>query len=627
MSHPHTVPADAGGAGPGSDGLAAARQLIHLLPSPACLCDRDGIVLAYNRRAAELWGRAPQAGDPALRYCGASQLFAADGHPLAPAETPMAEVLRSGRGLRDVEIVIGRPDGSRVLALLSIEPLHDAGGGIAGAIGSFSDITGRATQLPPAWLPAAWQPGGAGPDSAHDLLQKLPVAVYTIDESGRLTSCNDAAIRLWGGPPEPGARWGGFRRLLRPDGTPLPTAEHPMAQAMREGRELTGIELVAERPDGSRVPFLSYPVPLRDARGRIAGGVNTLIDLSWRARGEVLERRLAAIVESTDDAIISLDTTGNIASWNRGAERLYGYAAAEVIGRPVALLIPEDRQGEEEAILERVRRGERVPPYETVRRRKDGSLVDVSLTASPVTGVGGQVVGASKIARDISEARRAQERQRLLLQELNHRVKNLFAVARGVVALSTRYAQTPKDLAAAVQDRLAALARAHELTVPDISSRSLPGQDGEQVVRSAALTDLVQTILSPYAAPDRPEGEHIRVAGPPLAVGGGALTSLAMLLHEWATNAAKHGALSRPEGRLEISWQDSGDSLRLVWSESGGPPLPQERPGEGFGTFLTRGMIEGQLGGRIRQVWRPEGLRLELELPLQRLSSGTGTAA
>jgi PAS domain S-box-containing protein len=131
---------------------------------------------------------------------------------------------------------------------------------------------------------------------------------------------------------------------------------------------------------------------------------------------------------------------GVITSWNHGARRLFGYTAEEVIGKPVTILIPAERLDEETIILARIRRGERIDHYETTRQRKDGSFVDISLTVSPVRNPEGKIIGASKIARDITERRRAEEQQRLLLREMDHRVKNLFALAGGLVAMSARSA-------------------------------------------------------------------------------------------------------------------------------------------------------------------------------------------
>ena len=164
--------------------------------------------------------------------------------------------------------------------------------------------------------------------------------------------------------------------------------------------------------------------PLRDSEQRVIGASKIAHDITDRRRAEQIAQRLAAIVELSDDAIVAKDLNSIITNWNRGAERLFGYSAGEVVGRPVTILIPADMQDEEPRILSRICRGEHIDHYETVRRRKDGSLVEVSLTVSPILGTDGKVIGASKIARDIRSARRSFDQQQLLLREINHRVKN-----------------------------------------------------------------------------------------------------------------------------------------------------------------------------------------------------------
>ena len=148
---------------------------------------------------------------------------------------------------------------------------------------------------------------------------------------------------------------------------------------------------------------------LRDDDGRPKEIVGFWTNITERKQGEEYAQRLATIVEFSDDAIVSKDLNGVITSWNRGAERLFGYTAEEAIGKAITILIPPDRQDEEPEILERIRRGQQVDHYETIRRRKDGSLVDISLTASPVKNAQGKIIGASKIARDITERRQAEE--------------------------------------------------------------------------------------------------------------------------------------------------------------------------------------------------------------------------
>ena len=241
----------------------------------------------------------------------------------------------------------------------------------------------------------AKEPGPAPSDGADrsvaadvdfsQIVQNLPVAVYSTDAAGRLTFYNEAAASLWGRHPKLGQEWWcGSWRLYWPDGRPMGHDECPMAVALKTGCAARGEEAIAERPDGVRVPFLAYPTPLRNAAGQLIGAVNTLVDITERKQNEEAARHYAAIVESSDDAILSKDVNGVIMSWNNGAQRLFGYTSEEAVGKSVTLLIPVDRHDEEPKILERIRRGERIDHYETVRQRKDGSLVDISLTVSPI---------------------------------------------------------------------------------------------------------------------------------------------------------------------------------------------------------------------------------------------------
>jgi PAS domain S-box-containing protein len=259
-----------------------------------------------------------------------------------------------------------------------------------------------------------------GDNIFRKILDALPAAIYATDAEGLVTYFNRAAAELAGREPELGRdHWCVTWRIYKPDGTPLPHDQCPMAVSLKEKRAVRGVEAVAERPDGTRVPFIPYPTPLFSSDGELIGGVNLLVDITERkvaeaelhaqsVRAAEARRELAAIVESSEDAIASKDLNGTVVSWNRGAEQLFGYSAAEMIGKPIVILMPKDRKEEESVILERIRRGERVEHFETVRRRKDGSLIDISLTVSPVRDESGRIVGASKIARDISARKRVE---------------------------------------------------------------------------------------------------------------------------------------------------------------------------------------------------------------------------
>jgi len=375
----------------------------------------------------------------------------------------------------------------------------------------------------------------------REMVEALPVAIYTTDAHGRLTYFNAAAAKLSGRVPALGTdQWCVTWKIFLPDGTPLPHDQCPMAIALKGGEVPNGIECIAERPDGSRFWFTPCPAILRDAEGRTTGGINLLVDITDRKNAEieaneqfraivettpecvkivapdgtllfmnspglamvgapsaesitgnsvydliapehrdkfrqfnericqgkkgslefdivglhearyhmethaaplrhvdgtivhlaitrdVTERKesesaallLGAIVDSSDDAIISKNLDGIITSWNKSAERLFGYTAAETIGQPVTILIPIDRLQEEPNILARLKRGDRVDHFETLRRKKDGTLIDISLTISPVKDRHGHIVGASKIARDITARKQAEADQKRVEEDL-----------------------------------------------------------------------------------------------------------------------------------------------------------------------------------------------------------------
>jgi PAS domain S-box-containing protein len=318
---------------------------------------------------------------------------------------------------------------------------------------------------------------------------------------------------------------------------------------------------------------------------------------------------LAAIVENSDDAILSKTLDGIITSWNQGAERLFGFTAEEAVGQSIFILIPEDRWHEEEVILTKIRGGERVSHFETVRRRKNGSFVDISLMVSPVRNEQGTIIGASKIARDITERKRHQEQQNLLLREMNHRIKNLFTVASALISVSERSAQDAADLAQKLRGRMAALARAHELTLPDLTDEVASG-------RTTTLFALFDAILTPHT-----DGEaRTSVKGSDISIGGGALTSLALVLNEFATNSAKYGCLSVPQGRLMIESAIDGRDILITWTETDGPEVSTPEAGGGFGSLLEHATIEGSLHGSISREWAPAGLIISMRVPLSELS-------
>jgi PAS domain S-box-containing protein len=328
----------------------------------------------------------------------------------------------------------------------------------------------------------------------------------------------------------------------------------------------------------------------------------TQMEVVQRRRAEKEAMHFASIIETSDDAIISKSLDGIIESWNSGAERLFGYSAREAIGQPVTILIPQDRIDEEPGIIDRIRRGERIDHYETVRQRKDGSRVDISLSVSPIKDAAGRIVGASKIARDIAERKRTQEQEKLLVAEIKHRIKNTLATVQAIARQTLN--GTPEEERSAFFARLSALANAHDLLTIERWNR-------------AALRDVVDQALRPFQ--ERDGSARLLVSGPEeVWLDAQKSSLLTMILHELATNAVKYGALSNDSGvvLLEWQWRSENDAklIRISWCEVGGPPVaaPVRR---GFGSFLIERTLKGASGGASLD-FNPSGLVCTLELAL-----------
>jgi PAS domain S-box-containing protein len=305
----------------------------------------------------------------------------------------------------------------------------------------------------------------------------------------------------------------------------------------------------------------------------------------------------AAIVESSDDAIITKDLNGIITSWNRGAEHIFGYKSEEAIGKPVNMLIPADQPNEEPGILERIRRGDRIDHYETIRIRKDGTPLNTSLTVSPIIDSNGKIVGASKIGRDITGRKQSEAQISMLAREAEHRTKNILATVQAVIHLTQ--AKTIDGFRNAIEGRIQSLANVHALFIDSRWS-------------GAELHDLATQELTPYR---RDDGARVGIEGPRLLLEPNTAQTIAVILHELATNAAKYGALSVSQGRIVVSWNRS-ESGRLVlrWSETGGPAVtPPAR--EGFGTRVMARLAH-QANGEMRVDWLPAGLVCEIAIPI-----------
>ena len=303
--------------------------------------------------------------------------------------------------------------------------------------------------------------------------------------------------------------------------------------------------------------------------------------------------RLQRAVEASQDAVICWDVDGTITHWNPAAEALYGYAAAEAVGRSVLMLVPEDHLAAWHERFDQIRAGPGVSEFETVRVAKNGARIDVSLTVSPIRDAAGDTVALITTARDIRERRRREEELHAVLREMDHRTKNLLQILTAVVHLTR--AETVDQLKRELAGRIAALARAH-------------AQLTERQWQGAELKSLLEDGLKPFAAP------RLELSGPRVTVSSEAAYFLALVLHELATNATKYGALSAPSGRVRLGWSLGLDGLALGWIEEDGPPVtkPERR---GVGLASIEGHVVNQLGGRLGFEWAATGLRCEIVIP------------
>ncbi|WP_027062245.1 PAS domain S-box protein [Mesorhizobium loti] len=447
----------------------------------------------------------------------------------------------------------------------------------------------------------------------HQILDALPVAIYTTDAHGTITYCNRAASDLAGRDPEIGKdKWCVTFKLFTPDGKELPHDECPMAIALKENRPVYNQQAVAQRSDGSFFPVQPYPTPIRDENGNLPGAVNMLLDLTDRERAEEIRHHLSAIVESSFDAIVSKDLNTIITSWNHGAERLFGYNAEEAIGRSVTMLIPDDHQDEEPHIIERIRRGERVESFETVRKRKDGSLFPVSLTISPVRNAAGQIIGASKIARDITSAKESEHRIRMLMREVNHRVKNQYSVILSMIRETNKRAENPTVFERQVRDRIMALSRSHDLLVT-----------GDW--KGVTVFELLLSQTKPFGNEGR-----ISMSGPSVILNPNAVQYLGIAFHELATNSAKYGVLSGDNGaisvRWDVSWSGTQRIFQLTWNETDGPRVQAIGQG-GFGTVVLKRVAPEAVGGTSTLDCGQHGIVWSLEAPLTAVESSIAADA
>lgn len=444
------------------------------------------------------------------------------------------------------------------------------------------------------------------------LLDKLPIGVYCCDAEGRVVQFNRRAADIWGLVPEietDDVRFCGSHRLFLTDGTPLPHDETPMRAVLRTALPVRDRVIVIERPDGSRVSVLVNIDPVFDAEGQLVGAVNCFQDISELRRAQealaAKERHLHALLDALPAAIYTTDAEGRVTFYNNCAAEFAGRGADKASQRwcvserlywPDGTPLPHDECPMAQAIREQ----RPVRGAEVLCERPDGTRVPCLPHPTPLFDETGRLIGAVNMLVDITLRKQTEESQRLLIGELNHRVKNTLAIVQSIANQTLRRARSPYEFVASFSGRLQALSRAHTL----LTETAWSGTELGALVRDQLLID-------------GSDGQRVTCSGPAVGLDPQTALHLALVLHELGTNARKYGALSVPGGRLHIDWQlRSGAERTLIlhWQERDGPPVsaPETR---GFGTSLIEKSLEAH-GGQVHLCYAAHGLVCEILLPL-----------
>lgn len=768
------------------------RQLVSLLPAGVYSCDATGRLTFFNRRAAQLWGREP-ALDGSERFCACYKLFLPDGTYVPPHETPMAMAVGEGKSFRNVEATVERPDGTRFVASVNIDPVKDQDGNVRGAINVFHDITdqrqaedelrenrrqlaadakalGRLNELGS----RLWQTSNLheginetlnatiamlGADMGNIQLLKgdtLRIAaqrgfkddfleffreVSAEDDSacgralrnGERIIIQDVEADQAYAPMRDVARSAGYRAvqstpLIGRDGKPRGmisthwrSPHQPderqlrhlnlyvrqaadfierceIESALREsderfrnifnqttagiaqvdlnGRflfvnqrfcEITGfsaeelrtktcaeltfagdqafnrekfenalreakpffIEKRYVRPDGSLVWVRNNVSQMTDASGNVCRLLAVSVDITEQKRAQESAARLAAIVEHSDDAIFSTDLEGKITSWNTGAERLYGFSAAEAIGQSITMTLPQGRADEQPEILHRIHQGESVENYETQRRRKDGTIIDVSLTVSPIKDAADKVIGVSKVARDITDKVRAREtlertvaeRTAQLLDTVAELEAFSYSIAHDMRAplramnsysrlLEDDFSQALPAEAKHFTKRIAAGASRLDSLITDVLNYSKIAR-GEMTLESLDVERLIRDIVDSYPSLSEANATILVQSSIPPVVGNTA--ALTQCISNLLSNAIKFVAPGTTP-RVIIRAERKFDCVRL-WFEDNGIGISEEGrhrifrmfqrlnpatafDGTGIGLTIVRKAVD-RMGGKV----------------------------
>lgn len=700
--------------------LAAPPGTLDAIPGAIYICDAEGWLVRHNAEAAALWGRDPAASPAPLRFCGSHNLYRIDGTPLPHADCPMAEAVIEGKEERNTEVVIERPDGTRITALVNIRPLRDARGRLEGAINCFHDISERK---------ALQEEVERKNHELEDFFENSAVGLHIVSGDGTILRANRAELELLGYAPDEyvgrhitdfhadapvideilkrlscgdtldryparlRAKDGSIRHVLitsnsrfeegefvntrcftvdvtgwreaeearresderlaatyeaarvgiaetdaegryvrvndalcqllgcsREEATArdLVSITHPedrAREAEQYARQVRGeidsysLEKRSLRPDGSIIYLDVSASSVRDEDGRFRYGVRVLQDVTERKRMqeeiEASERRLRELLEALPAAVYTTDAKGRVTFYNQAAVELAGrepelsdeWCVTWKLFWPDGTPLPHSECPMAVALKE----NRPVRGAEAIAERPDGTRVPFIPFPTPLRDAEGRLIGAINMLVDISDRKQAEARQKVLIDELNHRVKNTLATVQSLAGQTAKHAADLPDFSARFEARLVALARAHDL----LTGRNWMG---------VPLDCLVNDIVAPYAD----GGKRLHCEGPSIKLDARSALSMTMVLSELATNAAKYGALHKTSGTLSVTWRRDSETFALEWVERDGPPV-REPLSRGFGTRLIERCVTGDLGGTIDQRFEPSGMRCLIEAPLSAL--------
>jgi PAS domain S-box-containing protein len=455
-------------------------------------------------------------------------------------------------------------------------------------------------------------------------------AIASKDLDGRITSWNKSAEKLFG--------YSAQEIVGLPITTIIPPErlheEDEILRCLRRGERIDHFETQRRHKDGHLIDVSVTISPVRNEQGKVAGASKVVRDITEQKRNAQTGALLAAIVDSSDDAIVSKDLNSVITSWNTGAVKMFGYTASEAIGRPIWMLFPPERMAEEKMILDRIKRGECIEHYETVRMRKDGSLIDVSLTVSPVKDSRGEVIGVSKIARDITESRRALRALEIARRDLEHANAQLRALTSG---LEERVREKTAEIEQSRQDweafaySISHDLRAHIRTVTNFSQmlrdeagKKLTGPEQDYLARigraadrmrelvngvlaftkvahanlglhSVSLDNAVRQVVESTPQLQAPAAE-VRIHMPLGKVLANVI-GLQQCISNLLLNAAKYVAKDVTP-LVNIRSETRGDMLRL-WIEDNGIGIPAEEQANVFTIFQRSANARGYEGSGV----------------------------